>query len=157
VAPRAGVRLRRVLLGLQVGLTVVLLTPQLAAKTYARLRSVDIGCATHDVLTMGNQSPQRQLQDTRADRLTFTSNWQTGCGSCRGVQAAAVGTTLPGEGRQRGRCVHHPRTSCTCPGGRSLDAATYLSILPYFTALKIPLLDGRVFAAERPAGAAAAR
>ena len=49
----AGVRLRRMLLALQVGLTVVLLVGAgLLIKSYRQLRSVDLGCATHDVLTM---------------------------------------------------------------------------------------------------------
>ena len=68
---QCGVRLRRVLLGLQVGLTVVLLTSAgLLLKTYARLRSVDIGCATHDVLTMEINLPKGGYK-TPAQIVTF--------------------------------------------------------------------------------------
>ena len=45
--------LRRVLLTLEVGLTVVLLIGAgLLLKSYQRLRSADMGCATQNVLTM---------------------------------------------------------------------------------------------------------
>lgn len=47
-------RLRSVLLSLEVGLTVVLLIGAgLLLKSYAQLRSTDLGCMTDNVLKMG--------------------------------------------------------------------------------------------------------
>jgi predicted permease len=144
---RGGVRLRRVLLGLQVGLTVVLLTSSgLLLKTYARLRSVDIGCATHDVLTMEINLPKGSYK-TPAQIVNFYQQLADRVRQLPGVQAAAVGTTLPGEGRQRDD-VFTIREHPALPRGQVLDAATYFVDPAYFTALKIPLLDGRVFAAD---------
>jgi predicted permease len=144
---QGSVRLRRVLLGLQVGLTVVLLTSAgLLLKTYARLRSVDIGCATHDVPTMEINLPKGSYK-TPAQIVTFYEQLADQVRQLPGVQAAAVSTTLPGEGRQRDDTFtirEHP----ALPRGQVLDAATYFVDPAYFTAMKIPLLQGRVFGAD---------
>jgi predicted permease len=144
---QGGVRLRRVLLGLQVGLTVVLLTSSgLLLKTYARLRSVDIGCATHDVLTMEINLPRGSYK-TPAQIVTFYEQLTDRVGQLPGVQAAAVGTILPGEGHNRDD-VFTIREHPALPRGQVLDASTYFVDPPYFAAMKIPLLQGRVFAAD---------
>ena len=144
---QSGVRLRRGLLGLQVGLTVVLLTSAgLLLKTYARLRSVDIGCATHDVLTMEINLPKGSYK-TPAQIVTFYEQLANRVRQLPGVEAVAVGTTLPGEGRQRDDTFtirEHP----ALPRGQVLDAASYFVDPGYFTAMKIPLLQGRVFAPD---------
>jgi predicted permease len=144
---QGGVSLRRVLLGLQVGLTVVLLTSSgLLLKTYARLRSVDIGCATHDVLTMEINLPKGSYK-TPAQIVTFYEQLADRVRQLPGAQAAAVGTMLPGEGRQRDD-VFTIREHPALPRGQVLDASTYFVDPAYFTAMKIPLLQGRVFAAD---------
>jgi len=143
---QGGVRLRRVLLGLQVGLTVVLLTSSgLLLKTYVRLRSVDIGCATHDVLTMEINLPKGSYK-TPAQIVTFYEQLTDRVRQLPGVQAAAVSTMLPGEGRQRDD-VFTIREHPALPRGQVLDAATYFVDPGYFAAMKIPLLQGRAFAA----------
>ena len=97
----AGVRLRRVLLGLQVGLTVVLLiSAGLLLKTYTRLRSVDLGCATHDVLTMEINLP-RGTYKTGAQIVSFYEQLSDRVRQLPGVRGVTVGTILPGEGHQR--------------------------------------------------------
>jgi predicted permease len=142
-----GVRLRRVLLGLQVGLTVVLLTSSgLLLKTYARLRSVDIGCATHDVLTMEINLPKGSYK-TPAQIVTFYEQLTERVRQLPGVQAAAVATTLPGEGRNRDD-VFTIREHPALPRGQVLDASTYFVDPAYFAAMKIPMLQGRIFAAD---------
>jgi predicted permease len=144
---QAGVRLRRVLLGLQVGLTVVLLTSSgLLLKTYARLRSVDIGCATHDVLTMEINLPKGSYK-TPAQIVTFYEQLTERVRQLPGVQAVAVATDLPGEGHQRDD-VFTIREHPALPRGQVLDASTYFVDPAYFAAMKIPLLQGRVFAAD---------
>jgi predicted permease len=140
----AGVRLRRVLLGLQVGLTVVLLiSAGLLLKTYTRLRSVDLGCATHDVLTMEINLP-RGTYKTGAQIVSFYEQLSERVRQLPGVRGVTVGTILPGEGRQRDDTFtirEHP----PLPKGQVLDASTFFADPSYFSALQIPLLQGRVF------------
>ena len=91
--------LRRVLLGLQVGLTVVLLIAAgLLIKSYSAMRTSDLGCATRDVLTMrltqpnGVKTPQQiaAFYDVLLERVR----------QIPGVTAAA---TVTGARRKPGR------------------------------------------------------
>jgi predicted permease len=138
----AGVRLRRVLLGLQVGLTVVLLiSAGLLLKTYTRLRAVDLGCATHDVLTMEINLP-RGTYKTGAQIVYFFEQLSDRIRQLPGVRGVTVGTILPGEGHQRDdvfTITEHP----PLPKGQVLDASTFFVDPNYFSALQIPLLQGR--------------
>jgi predicted permease len=144
---RGGVRLRRLLLGLQVGLTVVLLTSAgLLLKTYTRLRAVDIGCGTHDVLTMEINLP-RGSYNSPAKIVVFYEQLADRIRQLPGVEAAAVGTTLPGEGHQRDD-VFTIREHPPLPKGQVLDADTVFVDPGYFNAMRIPLLQGRVFEAD---------
>jgi predicted permease len=141
---RGGVRLRRVLLGLQVGLTVVLLTSAgLLLKTYTRLRAVDIGCATHDVLTMEINLP-RGSYNSPAKIVVFYEQLADRIRQLPGVASAAVTTTLPGDGHQRDD-VFTIREHPPLPIGKVLDADTVFVDPGYFSAMHIPLLQGRVF------------
>ena len=140
----AGIRLRRVLLGLQVGLTVVLLiSAGLLLKTYTRLRSVDLGCATHDVLTMEINLP-RGTYKTGAQIVSFYEQLSDRVRQLPGVRGVTVGTILPGEGHQRDD-VFTIREHPPLPKGQVLDASTFFADPNYFSALQIPLLQGRVF------------
>jgi predicted permease len=140
----AGVRLRRVLLGLQVGLTVILLiSAGLLLKTYTRLRSVDLGCATHDVLTMEINLP-RGTYKTGAQIVSFYEQLSDRVRQLPGVRGVTVGTILPGEGHQRDD-VFTIREHPPLPKGQVLDASTFFADPNYFSALQIPLLQGRVF------------
>ncbi len=143
----AGVRLRRVLLGLQVGLTVVLLTSAgLLLKTYTRLRSVDIGCATHDVLTVEINLPRGSYK-TSAQIVSFYDQLVEKVRQLPGVQAATVATILPGEGHQRDD-VFTIREHPPLPKGQVLDASTFFVDPGHFGAMQIPLLQGRVFQSD---------
>jgi predicted permease len=144
---QASVRLRRVLLGLQVGLTVVLLTSAgLLLKTYSRLRSVDIGCATHNVLTMEINLPKGSY-NSAAKIVTFYEQLAERVRQLPGVEAAAVGTTLPGEGHQRDD-VFTIREHPALPRGQVLDADTYFVDPGFFNSMQISLLQGRNFGSD---------
>jgi predicted permease len=143
----AGVRLRRVLLGLQVSLTVVLLiSAGLLLKTYTRLRSVDLGCATHDVLTMEINLP-RGTYKTGAQIVSFYEQLSDRVRQLPGVRGVTVGTILPGEGHQRDD-VFTIREHPPLPKGQVLDASTFFADPSYFSALQIPLLQGRFFRSD---------
>ena len=140
----AGLRLRRGLLGLQVGLTVVLLTSAgLLLKTYTRLRAVDIGSATHDVLTMEINLPRGSYR-TPEQIVSFYERLTERVRQLPGVQGATVATILPGEGHKRDD-VFSIREHPPLPKGQVLDASTFFVDPNYFSALQIPLLQGRLF------------
>jgi len=140
----AGVRLRRALLGLQVGLTVVLLISSgLLLKTYVQLRAVDVGCATHDVLTMEINLPYGTYK-TKDQIVSFYEQLSDRIRQLPGVRDVTVGTTLPGEGHQRDD-VFTIREHPPLPKGQVLDASTFFVDPRYFSALQIQLLKGRTF------------
>jgi predicted permease len=143
-AGKAGVRLRRALLSLQVGLTVVLLVGAgLLIKSYRHLRSVDLGCATHDVLTMWINLPKGSYR-TSEQRLIFYEQLLERVRATPGVEAAGLTSVLPGQGRERDDTFsireHPPLLK-----GENLDATTRFVDPGYFAAMQIPLIEGRFF------------
>ena len=93
----ARTRLRRVLLSLEVGLTVVLLIGAgLLLKSYARLRSSSLGCITNNVLTMDFSLPAARYDFPAA--VHFYQDLLTRVRSYPGVQAAGLIDTVPGAG-----------------------------------------------------------
>lgn len=140
----AGVRLRRLLLALQVGLTVVLLVGAgLLIKSYRQLRSVDLGCATHDVLTMWINLPKGGYR-TPEQRVIFYEQLLERVRATPGVEAAGLTSVLPGQGRGRDDTFNireHP----PLPKGENLDSTTRFVDPGYFAAMQIPLIEGRFF------------
>src|SRR5262249_17970576 len=68
---RSKARLRKVLLAMEMSLTVVLLIGAgLLVKSYSVLRNTDLGCATRDVLTMRLALPGEKYQ-TAQQRANF--------------------------------------------------------------------------------------
>jgi putative ABC transport system permease protein len=135
--------LRRVLLLLEVGLTVVLLVGAgLLLKSYARLRSTNLGCITQNVLTMSLDLPEaRYTQFTQ--RVNF---FQTLLARVRGLPGArAAGLVFPvvpgdGYGGDNGfTIVEHP----PLPLGKGIFAIHRWADPGYFAAIGIPLLRGR--------------
>src|SRR5258708_2361117 len=94
----ARARLRKVLLMLEVGLTVTLLIGSgLLLKSYERLRSADMGCITQDVLTMHLGLPDARYP-TPAQRAGFFDTLLARVRALPGVDAAAFVTVAPGQG-----------------------------------------------------------
>jgi len=138
------VRLRKALLMLEVGLTVVLLVGAgLLLKSYERLRSSDMGCTTRNVLTMRIALFGGRFND-RAARVNFFSDFLERVRALPGVDAAGIVQAVPGQGYWGDgpfTIVEHP----PLPAGQT-ELALYRWADPgYFQAMGIPLLRGRSF------------
>ncbi len=140
----ARVRLRRWLLSLEAGLTVVLLIAAgLLLKSYGRLRSSNLGCITKDVLTMHFSLPEAEYKQP-TQRINFLETLLDRVRSIHGVQAAALVRAVPGAGYwgDSGFAVaEHP----PLPQGQAQYAMVRWADPGYFAALGIPLLGGRTF------------
>jgi predicted permease len=139
---RARVRLRRTLLSLQVGLTVVLLIGAgLLIASYRHLRAADIGCSTHDILTMRLDLPKGKYS-SREQIAGFYEQLLERTRSIPGVDAAGLTSVLPGEGQGRDD-TFTIREDPPLAAGEIQDADTRFVDPGYFSALRIPLLKGR--------------
>src|SRR5215468_2094435 len=90
--------LRKALLTLQVGLTVILLIGAgLLLKSYKRLRSADMGCIMQNVITMHLGIPDARYA-TPASRANFYDTLLERVRALPGVEAAGFATVVPGQG-----------------------------------------------------------
>ena len=144
---KSGTQLRRTLLSVQVGLTVVLLIGAgLLIKSYSQLRSVNLGCATQNVLTMRFKLPKNTAQNISSFHQQLLAQVR----SQPGVKAAGLVTILPAEGHQEDdvfRIAEHPPLQ----QGKVLSATTRFADPGYFSAMQIPLLHGQFFRTAQPA------
>ena len=136
--------LRKVLLTLEVGLTVILLIGAgLLLKSYERLRSADMGCLTQDVITMHLGIPDARYP-TPAQRANFYDALLERVRALPGVDAAGFATVVPGQGYAMDwtfTIVEHP----PLPQGSGLFALSRWADPKYFGAMGIPILRGRTF------------
>jgi len=136
--------LRKGLLAVEVGLTVVLLIGAgLLLKSYERLRSADMGCITQDVLTMHLGLPDARYA-TPAQRANFFDTLLARVRSLPGVDAAGFATVAPGQGYWGDwafTIVEHP----PLPQGSGLSANKLWADPKYFATMGIPFLRGRTF------------
>jgi predicted permease len=144
----ARARLRKVLLGFEVGLTVILLIGAgLLLKSYERLRSADMGCITQDVITMHLGLPDARYA-TPALRANFYDTLLERVRSLPGVDAAGFVTFVPGQGYGPDwtfSIMEHP----PLPQGSGLSALGRWADPKYFGAMGIPVLRGRTFDGKR--------
>lgn len=134
-------RLRKTLLAIEVGLTVVLLMgASLLLTSYQRLRATSLGCLTDNVLTMHISLPgapgpapvgffETLLQRVRA---------------LPGVEAAGFASSIPGQGYMGDMAFNiaeHP----PLPPGRGTFAVNRSVDPGYFAAMGIPILRGSTF------------
>jgi putative ABC transport system permease protein len=140
----ARARLRKVLLVLEVGLTVVLLVGGgLLLKSYQRLRSTDIGVPVENVLTMHVSLPEVRYKRP-VQQVAFFEQLIGRVRALPGVQAAGLVSTPPGEGWNGDRMmqvVEHP----PLPKKEVPDVMVRGAEPGYFSAIRIPLLRGRIF------------
>ena len=136
--------LRRVLLTLEVGLTVVLLIGAgLLLKSYERLRSADMGCITQNVITMHLGIPDARYP-AAAQRANFYDTLLDRVRALPGVDAAGFATVVPGQGYRMDwtfSIVEHP----PLPKGSGQFALSRWADAKYFHAMGIPILRGRTF------------
>ncbi|MGH9590715.1 MAG: ABC transporter permease, partial [Terracidiphilus sp.] len=144
-AGTARTRLRKVLLAAEVGLTVVLLVAAtLLVKSYARLRSTDLGCVTDNVLTMRINLPGARYKSPGPLPPAFFESFLERVRALPGVEAAALATAVPGEGRMGDlgfTIAEHP----PLPQGKGTFAVNRSVDSGYFKAIGIPILRGRTF------------
>ncbi|HEV2325244.1 MAG TPA: ABC transporter permease [Terracidiphilus sp.] len=138
-------RLRKVLLAAEVGLTVVLLVAaSLLLKSYARLRSTNLGCITDNVLTMGINLPGARYKSPGPTPPAFFETLLQRVRTLPGVEGAGFATSVPGQGRMGDfsfRIAEHPplpQGTGTFAINRSVDPG-------YFAAMGIPILNGHTF------------
>ncbi len=141
---RSRTSLRRVLLALQVGLTVVLLaTAGLLLKSYERLRSTDMGCTTQNVLTLRTGLPDARYTKP-AERANFFDALLDRIRSVPGVAAAGIVEAVPGQGYWGDTSftiLEHP----PLPQGSGIWALNRAADPRYFEAMGIPITRGRTF------------
>ena len=137
-------RLRRTLLSVEVGLTVVLLIAAgLLLKSYRRLRGVELGCVTQNVLTMHLALPDARYH-AAAQKAQFFERLIADVRRLPGVQKASLVTVLPSEGSGGDNLitiVEHP----ALPADEWQDAIRRGAEPGYFEAMGVPLLQGRTF------------
>lgn len=145
----ARARLRKFLLVIEVGLTVVLLVGAgLLLKSFQKLRTTDLGVPVDNVLTMRISLPDARYKEA-TQQVAFFEQLIARVRALPGVQAAGLVSSPPGEGWGSDRMmsvVEHPPV----PKGQMPDVMVRGAEPGYFAAIQIPLLRGRVFTqAER--------
>jgi predicted permease len=138
------VRLRKALLALEVGLTVVLLVGAgLLLKSYAQLRASNLGCATQNVLTMQFNLPDEKYASA-ASRESFFSGLLERVRALPGVHKAGLVRVVPGDGYggDGGFVIpEHPALTA----GQMQFAVMRWADPGYFEAMEIPLIRGTSF------------
>ena len=138
-------RLRKVLLAVEVGLTVMLLVgASLLVKSYQRLRATNIGCLTENVLTMGIDLPNAHYKTPGPAPVNFFESLLERVRALPGVEAAGFVTAVPGKGYYGDfdfSIPEHPPT----PQGNGLFAIFRYADPGYFAAMGIPILRGHTF------------
>jgi predicted permease len=137
-------RLRRGLLAAEVGLTVVLLVAAgLLLKSYAQLRSSQMGCTTKNVLTMRIGLFGGRYADP-AQQVNFFATLLERVRALPGVEAAGFVQAVPGQGYWGDvgfEIAEHP----PLPQGQAQYAISRFADPGYFAAMGIPLVRGRSF------------
>src|SRR3984957_4404236 len=138
-------RLRKTLLAIEVGLTVVLLMgASLLVKSYQRLRSTNVGCITDNVLTMRIKLPGKRYKTPGPAPANFFETLLQRVRALPGVEAAGFVTGVPGQGYMGDSgftIAEHP----PLPPGNGTLAIYRSADSGYFAAMGIPLLRGRTF------------
>lgn len=138
-------RLRQIMLTAEIALTVILLVAAgLLFRSFLKMRSADLGCATKNVLTLRYSLPEKQY-DTPPKVVAFHQALLDRVRHLPGVVAAGLVSTPPGGGWQSDEVFTVP-DSPTESNYRLQDDALYRTASPeYFSAMQIPLIEGQFF------------
>ena len=143
---RAKAGLRRTLLVIEVGLTVVLLVGAgLLIKSYQRLRNADLGVPVENVLTMRISLPEARYKKPE-QWVAFFEDLIGRVRAMPGVQSAGLVSRAPGEGWGGDHLMHvveHPHAK-----GQDVDMMVRGADPGYFGAIGIPLFRGRIFTTD---------
>lgn len=144
--------LRKALLTVEIAATVILLIAAgLLLKSFWRLRTTEVGCATDHVLTMSYSLPTSRY-DSPAKANSFNQTLLEKVRAMPGVSAAGLVSMAAGAGAGEDDAfsiAEHPPSR----HGTALPDALYRGVDPgYFSALQIPLLKGRFFSNGDRAG-----
>lgn len=148
----SGRYVRRVLVVAEVALAVVLLVGAgLLVRSFQRLRQVDPGFRTDNLVTMRMVLPHSKYA-TQEQRRAFYDEMLRRVDELPGVESAGVITFLPLS--FSGMNFAFSIEGRTAPGDMQLPLAVYRVVSPdYFRALEIPLQRGRFFDAHDTAEA----
>jgi putative ABC transport system permease protein len=137
--------LRKTLLTIEIGVTVILLIAAgLLLKSFVSLRATELGCATENVLTLSYSLPMAKY-DKPEKVNAFNETLLERVRAIPGVRGVALGSTIPGAG-YGGDDVFTIKERPPLKAGAELpDALTRTADPGYFSALEIPLLEGRFF------------
>jgi predicted permease len=148
---RGSVKLRRALLSAEVALTVVLLVGAgLLLRSYERLRAVDIGIPTRNILTMSINLPEARYGtgfERNPKKVAFYEQLLERVRALPGVRAAGLSTVLPGQGHRQDDAISIHEDP-PLARGKWLDALVRFVDPGYFHAMRIPLLQGRYFSED---------
>jgi predicted permease len=135
---------RRALLTGEVALTVVLLVAAgLLFKSFLRLRGVDLGCTTKNVLTM-NYFLRGDKYSKPEQIVSFDTQLLDKVRHLPGVEAAGLTNVVPGDGDYGAHEIWIPEHPAEAPGEHHF--ALYRTADPdFFSTLEIPLIRGRFF------------
>lgn len=141
---RSRALLRRLLLSAEVGLTVVLLVGAgLLLKSFEHLRSSNLGVTVDNVLTLHLELPQARYKRDE-QKIAFFEQLIARVRALPGVLSAGLVTAAPGEGWNGDylmSIVEHPHL----PKGQGLDFMLRGADPGYFSAIGLPILEGRTF------------
>jgi predicted permease len=144
--------LRKTLLTVEIAATVVLLIAAgLLLKSFWRLRTTDVGCATSNVLTMGYGLPANKY-DSPAKVNAFNEALLERVQALPGVRAAGLGSFVPGAGANEDDIFTISEHPPIRPGAALPDALLRMASPGYFGTLQIPLVSGRFFTGDDRAG-----
>jgi len=138
---RARSTLRRTLLIVEVGLTVVLLVGAgLLLKSYQRLRNVDLGVPIDNVLTMHVSLPDARYGKPEQP-IAFFEDLIARVRAVPGVESAGLVSSAPAEGWNGDELM----TVVEHANEQPIDMMMRGADPGYFHAIGIPLLSGRIF------------
>ena len=140
-----GERLRGILVMTQVALALVLLVGSgLLVRTFSRLQQVDLGFDAGHVLTAQVVLPSAKYSSPE-QRLAFFNALHDRLAGTPGVQAVGLTSDVPLVGGYAYNSFGIVGQPAPQPGQNTPDAVPTVATAEYFSALKIPLLAGRMF------------